>query len=293
MHKYLRAIGFSKLQKKDLDRILFEIRRNPDEHQTALDTEGNEFVELRRELAPKMGIAMRGVYNENGHFEMDYYFPYRYGREISTKVPTEVIRESARESYLGMCDDLRLGIDLIFYIQDMLTILESEQRNRKVVDFGGTILGSLSTEGKILMPVFSTAKQVENIQQFSKKHMELLTAAKDGDKEAYEELAIDDMDTYAMLSDRIEHEDIYSIVTSYFMPSGIESDKYSILGEILECKKIINHHTAELLYVMKINCNELVFDVCINSKDLYGEPQKGRRFKGNVWMQGKVYPSLT
>ena len=293
MHKYLRAIGFSNIQKKELERMMYDIRRNPDDHQTALDTEGNEFVELRRELAPKMGIAMRGVYSEDGHFETEYYFPYIRGREISTKVPVEVIRESARECFLGLCDDLRLGIDLIFFVQDMLTILESEQRNHKMVDFGGTTLASLSTEGKILMPVFSTAKQVENVQQYSKKHMELLTAAKDGDKEAYEELAIDDMDTYAMISDRIEHEDIYSIVTSYFMPSGIESDKYSVLGEILETKKVINHHTAELLYVMKVNCNDLVFDVCINSKDLYGEPQIGRRFKGNVWMQGKVFPSLS
>lgn len=292
MHKYLRAIGFSNIKKKELDRILLDIRRNPDEQQTALDTEGNEFVELRRELAPRMGIAMRGVYNENGHFVMDYYFPYRRGRDVSTKVPTEVIRESARESFLGMCDDLRLGIDLIFYIQDMLSILESEQRNRKVVDFGGTVLGSLSTEGKILMPVFSTAKQVENVQQYSKKHMELLNAAKDGDKEAYEELAIDDMDTYAMLSERIEHEDIYTIVTSYFMPSGIESDKYSVLAEILETQKVVNHHTAEMLHVMKLKCNDLVFDVCINAKDLLGEPQEGRRFKGNIWMQGKVTPSF-
>ena len=290
MHKYLRAIGFSRLQKRELDRLLFEIRRNPDHHQTALDSDGNEFVELRRELAPGIGIAIRGMYNDDGHFEMDYYFPYRYGREISTQVPTEVVRESARESYLGLCDDLRLGIDLIFYIQDMLTILESEQRGKKIVDFGGTTLSALSTEGKILLPVFSTAKQVENVQRFSEKHMELLTAAKDGDHEAYEELAIDDMDTYAMISNRIEKEDIYSIITGFFMPSGIESDKYAIMGDILEFKKVINHHTAEILYVLKLNCNEVIFDVCINSLDLYGVPEVGRRFKGKIWMQGSVHP---
>ena len=290
MHKYMRAIGFSGIRRNELNRILYEIRRNPDHHQTALDTEGNEFVELRRELAPGMGIAMRGMYNEDGHFAMDYYFPYRHGREVSTTVPAEVIRESARESYLGLCDDLRLGIDLIFYVQDMLTILESEQRNKKIVDFGGTTLGALSIEGKILMPIFTTAKQVENIQRFSEKHMELLSAAKDGDRDAYEELAMDDMDIYAMLSNRIEQEDIYSIVTSYFMPSGIESDKYAVMGEILECLKVVNHYSAETLYVLKLDCNEVVFDVCINSLDLYGVPEVGRRFKGKVWMQGSVYP---
>ena len=292
MNKYMRAIGFSRLHKRDLDRVLFEIRRNPDYHQTALDTEGNEFVELRREIAPGMGIAMRGMYNDDGHFVMDYYFPYRYGREVSTDVPAEVIRESARESFLGLCDDLRLGIDLIFYVQDMLSILESEQRNQQFVDFGGTTLGALSTEGKILLPIFSTAKQLENVQRYSEKHIELLNAAKDGDGDAYEELAIDDMDTYAMISDRVEQEDIYSIVTSYFMPSGIESDKYAILGEILEVKKVFNRHTSETLYVMKLVCNEIVFDVCINALDLFGEPAVGRRFKGNVWMQGRVRPGV-
>ena len=292
MHKYMRAIGFSSLKKKNMDQILFDIRRNPDRHQTALDTEGNEFVELRRELMPGMGIAVRGMYNEDGHFETDYYFPYHHGSEVSTNVPAEIIRESDRESFLGMCDDLRLGIDLIFYVQDMLTILESEQRNRKIVDFGGTTLSALSTEGKILMPVFSTAKQVENVQRFSEKHMELLTAAKDGDHEAYEELAMDDMDTYAMISNRIEREDIYSIITSYFMPSGIESDKYAVLGDILDCRQVVNRYTSETLYILKLECNEVIFDVCINSLDLYGVPEVGRRFKGKIWMQGSVHPGI-
>ena len=290
MHKYMRAIGFSKLRKRELDKLLYEIRRNPDHHQHALDTEGNKFVELRREMAPGMGIAMRGVYNDDGHFEMEYYFPYRYGREVSTKVPAEIVRESAQESFLGLCDDLRLGIDLIFYVQDMLTILESDQRNRRVVDFGGTILGALSTEGMILMPVHRSAKQVENVERYSKKHMELLTAAKDGDWDAYEELNFEEMDTYAMVSHRIMQEDIYSVITTYFMPSGIESDKYAVLAWILEWKKVKNRHTAETLIVMKLECNDIVFDVCINSKDLYGEPEVGRRFKGDVWMQGRVHP---
>ena len=292
MNKYMRAIGFSKLKKRDVDKILFEIRKNPDRHQTALDTEGNEFVELRKEITPKIGIAIRGMYNDDGHFKTDYYFPYIIGNEISTNVPPEIIRESSRESFLGLCDDLRLGIDLIFYVQDMLTILESEQRNRKIVDFGGITLGSLSTEGKILMPVFSTAKQVENIQKYSEKHMELLTAAKDGDSEAYEELAMTDMDTYAMISNRLENEDVYSIVTTYFMPSGIESDKYAILGEILEYKVVQNNQTSEIIYILKLNCNEIIFDVCINAFDLFGVPEVGRRFKGKIWMQGSVHPGM-
>ena len=80
------------------------------------------------------------------------------------------------------------------------------------------------------------------------------------------------------------NEDIFSIVSSTFMPYGIESDQYSILGEILDYTIVEKEH----IYCMKIECNDLIFDVCINSKDLIGEPAVGRRFKGNIWMQGRV-----
>lgn len=51
--------------------------------------------------------------------------------------------------------------------------------------------------------------------------------------------------------------------------------------------------TKEQVYIMKISCNEISFDTCINQKDLVGEPAIGRRFKGNIWMQGYInYPEL-
>ena len=46
--------------------------------------------------------------------------------------------------------------------------------------------------------------------------------------------------------------------------------------------------TGEEIYMMALSCNDLVFDVCINKKDLYGEPLAGRRFRGTIWMQGII-----
>jgi hypothetical protein len=68
----------------------------------------------------------------------------------------------------------------------------------------------------------------------------------------------------------------------------VECDQYSILGEIVNMRKVTNHITGEEIYVLTIYCNELTFDVCINIIDLFGEPQIGRRFKGNVWLQGFI-----
>jgi hypothetical protein len=68
----------------------------------------------------------------------------------------------------------------------------------------------------------------------------------------------------------------------------VECDQYSVLGEIVECKKVTNSLTEEKVYVMTIDCNELSLDVCINEQDIYGEPKEGRRFKGHVWLQGYI-----
>jgi len=73
------------------------------------------------------------------------------------------------------------------------------------------------------------------------------------------------------------------------MPSGIECDQYSILGEIKEviCKK--NRFTGEEIYDLKVECNDLYFRVGINKMDLLGEPLPGRRFKGKIWMMGTAH----
>ena len=86
----------------------------------------------------------------------------------------------------------------------------------------------------------------------------------------------------------IQTEDIYSLVDTYFMPYGIEFDHYSVLGEIIAVEKRQNKVSKENLNIITIKCNDMVFDVCINEKDLVGEPRVNRRFKGIVWMQGHI-----
>ena len=53
-------------------------------------------------------------------------------------------------------------------------------------------------------------------------------------------------------------------------------------------EKMVNQVTQEQMYLLHLESNEISFDVCINEKDLLGEPAVGRRFKGNVWLQGRV-----
>ena len=96
------------------------------------------------------------------------------------------------------------------------------------------------------------------------------------------------MDTYTAISRKIRKEDVFSIVDTYFMPFGIECDSYSIMGEILDIRKTENWQTGEELYIMNLNVNELKFDVCVPRANIVGEPAVGRRFKGNIWLQGRI-----
>ena len=120
----------------------------------------------------------------------------------------------------------------------------------------------------------------------ARDRISLIEAAKNGDEDAMETLTIEDIDLYSQISRRAMKEDLYSIIDSCFMPCGVECDQYSIIGEIKEIQKIKNIYTKEEIYLLKLECNDLNMLICINSKDLLGEPAVGRRFKGQIWMQG-------
>ena len=101
-----------------------------------------------------------------------------------------------------------------------------------------------------------------------------------------ETLTIEDIDMYSQISRRVMKEDIYSIVDSSFMPSGIECDHYTVIGEIIRVEEKLNRISDEMVYNLTLNCNDMVFHVGIAQKNLLGEPIIGRRFKGQIWMQG-------
>ena len=295
VHRYLRAIGFSELhQKKQLDKLLRDIVSHPDVHYTALSSEGFEFAEFVRMYSPDFGIAVCGEYQDDDCFYMDYFYPVFYGNGISTNESIEVERHSGNESYAGICDDSRIGVTLIFHLQNVSDYLNKRLIYGNIFQNVSTTLSAMSLEGKVLLSISKDERQKERIEQDTRNRHHLIAAAREGDEDAIESLTLEDIDTYSMISRRVANEDILSIVDSYFMPYGIESDHYSILGQILEVNSVMNVNTKEEIYILNIDANDLIFDVCINKIDLFGEPLPGRRFKGNIWMQGNLnFPENT
>ena len=236
-----------------------------------------------------MGICVRGEYDENNQFLMDYYVPFFKGSRISSYEDISVERHAEKESYAGICDDIKVGVSLIFYLQNVIAYLKRKHAGRLPVQGTSLTLSALSTQGKIIMPIQKNEKDVKRTSQMSKDRNRLIAQARKGDEDAIENLTLDDMDTYSNIAKMIVKQDVLSLVDTYFMPYGIECDQYAIMGEILDVSKVKNPITKEEIWQMTLNCNDLIMDVCINSLDLYGEPDIGRRFKGSIWLQGMIH----
>lgn len=286
MHKYLRAVGFSDFRKRDLEILLDEIIEHPEMMRVTRDSEENEFAELSREFAPNIGITVRGIFDDNDKFEIDYYYPFLVGTDISTYEEIEIQKHAEKESYAGVCDEIILGVTLIFYLQNVSDYLSEYRLSKIIPNQNGCVLSALSVDGKILCPIQKKQKEQSAYSKNKGNRSELIAEAREGNEEAIESLTLEDMDTYSLISKRVKTEDVLSIVDTCFMPFGVESDQYSIIGEIRNFKIVENKLTKENIYIINIVCNDLAFDVCINQKDLLGEPAIGRRFKGNIWMQG-------
>ena len=96
------------------------------------------------------------------------------------------------------------------------------------------------------------------------------------------------MTNYNLVNSRNIREDIYRFVDTSFIPYGFETEIYSILGNIISIEIRTNTFTKEEIYDFKIECNDIIMHILINKADLVGEPKVGRRFKGIVWLTGRV-----
>ena len=290
MHQYLKSIGFGDIESKSqLYKILAQVEKEYTHHQLILEDEQMDYCEFQKEYGAGIGIALFGDMDILSNFKREYYFPYFLGTGITSYADVAIERRSDREEFVGVCEDSRIAINLIFHVQNTIEYLKELQLSgSNGVKYSSVTLSALANEGMILLPVLKDHKQKKKQEEEVTNRMRLVNAAKAGDPIAIESLTLDDIDTYSKVSRRLVTEDIFSIVDTSIMPYGIECDKYSILGTIMDLTTIENELTEEDLYIMNLEVNNLRFDLCVPVSRVVGEPAVGRRFKGNVWLQGKI-----
>ena len=269
MHSYLRAVGFSRITKRSsIRQIITDVVETYDEKTVIENYPDGMFAEFSKNYGCDCGITVCGQYDENNVFYPDYYFPFFRGTGITTQESVVIERHADKESFAGACDDLRIGVTLIFYLQNAAEYLQQREKGNILPGGQSLTLSGLAREGKILFPVEKDKEAVKAERELTKNRNHLIAAARNGDEEAMESLTMEDMDTYSMISQRI--------VTD-------------VMGEILDFMTFKNIITGEEICQLTLDCNDMQFDVCINKNDLLGEPKIGRRFKGIIWLQGQLH----
>ena len=289
MHKYLSAIGFKHIETREqLNKLLKFTETSFQDEKTVKVKDDMEVSERIKHFTKDMGLMIVGSYDQDDQYEREHYIPFFLGKGEKKFDEIAIERHIAKNSYAGACEYPGIGITIIYYLQNAVEYLSELKYHQLNKDSVSITLSGLASEGKILLPVIQENVSFVEKEESFKRHSKLLKEARAGDENAIESLTMQEMDTYSMISKRIENEDVLSIVSTYFMPCGLECDQYSILGEILKYEKRENSLTKEKIYVMTLDCNGLEFDVCINAEDLMGEPEIGRRLKASIWLQGRM-----
>ena len=80
MHKYLRAIGFSQIVKRNqIEELMKYVVMNSSERIFTSHDDEFMFAEYSKDFAENVGLIVRGEFDEENNFYQDFYYPYLKG----------------------------------------------------------------------------------------------------------------------------------------------------------------------------------------------------------------------
>ena len=160
MHKFLRAIGMAEIKsRKDLQKIITDSIQEATIRTYTTNEEGEILAEFCKDFADGIGIAVCGIFDEEDKFIYEYYYPYLRGSGISSQEDITVERHASQESYVGSCDEVKVGVSLVFALQNMISYLKHRRENDFPVKGTTLTLSALAAKGTIMMPIAKSRKQ--------------------------------------------------------------------------------------------------------------------------------------
>ena len=292
MHAYLRSIGLTddRITEKDIEKLCDRVYEKYDHMESVRDEDTKAtFLEFSKELGKGFGLKVLGMQDSFG-FHRTSYYPYVVGSDEGSDGSVGIQKKLMGDAFIGVCNDGHVGAPLIFTLQNpgcyLRGLKEDPQHESRVT----TSFSALAKWGRILLPTRNLEHRLmETSSGWAEDRVETIQRAKMGDDEAMKELTVQNLELYGKAQDRIKDgEDILSVVDTYFIPYGMESDQYHILANIDRVREEHSSVTGEVVWKMLLNCGGLLFDACITDQDLEGLPLPGMRLKADIWMQGRI-----
>lgn len=289
MHTYLRAIGFRECKnRQQLEDIYRHTLNTPNRKIMTTISVDTSLLQFEKDFGKNFGLSLIGEYDIKGSLSIEHYFPYLKGDRFMQFENITIQKQTDKESYAGVCEDYHLGMTIIFYVINIADYAKSKWLNYSNRQITKVKFSALSVAGTVLLGMHHSKHQIVVESKGRNRRNQLLDAARNGDTDAMEQLTYDEMNTYTSISSRVIKEDVLSIIDTSFMPCGVECDHYMVIGNIYAVEKLQNIYSKEIVYNLLIEANGLMINVGINEADLQGEPKVGRRFRGEIWLQGVV-----
>ena len=286
MHTYLRAIGFRECKnRQQLEDIYRHTLNTPNRKIMTTISVDTSLLQFEKDFGKNFGLSLVGEYDIKGSLSIEHYFPYLKGDRFMQFENITIQKQTDKESYAGVCEDYHLGMTIIFYVINIADYAKSKWLNYSNRQITKVKFSALSVAGTVM---HHSKHQIAVESKGRNRRNQLLDAARNGDTDAMEQLTYDEMNTYTSISSRVIKEDVLSIIDTSFMPCGVECDHYMVIGNIYAVEKLQNIYSKEIVYNLLIEANGLMINVGINEADLQGEPKVGRRFRGEIWLQGVV-----
>ena len=131
MHSFLKAIGFSQISKREeMKKIILDVIKNYDKKNVIQNYPDGTFAEFSRNYGNDCGITVCGQYDEEDRFHVEYYYPFFRGTGVTTQEAVTVEKHVDKNAFSGACDDLRIGITLIFYLQNAAEYMKESGKEK-------------------------------------------------------------------------------------------------------------------------------------------------------------------
>ncbi len=287
MMLYIKALGFSEYDSKEkAESLVTQIIEKPTDRYITSDKEGTVKVEYYKSYGKDFGLVVRGEIDDSEELLIHTVLPYAKGRDIIDTHEVDIVEGPDVHSYSAFCEERKSGTPVSFFLQNLVDYHDIE--TEEDVYINGVKVVNFAVEGTIILPIDKDDddENLEIAEQLIRE--ELLNEAREGNEEAIDALEEEALEATKILRERLKNEDLLTILEGFFIPIGDEADIYSVLGTIIEAKKLVNRVTREYVWRIKLSCMNMVLDVYINSEDLVGKPTKGMRFKGTSWVHGSI-----
>lgn len=283
---YIRALGFSAFDTKDKAEILVaNIIKSPDKKDKWTVNDENN-IEYFKEYGDGFGLMIRGSVSEDEELNVHSLLPYSLGQHVTDIHEVDVVKQSEQEVYHGFCEEFSSGTPISFFLQNLTDYKKAEIL--KDIYINDIRISAYCVEATVILPIDKDDTDIMLEEEEDKIRKELLDQARKGDEEAMTILDDEAFEASEVLQERLQSEDILSVLEGFFVPVGDHDDIYSFLGNIEEVEELKNQETEEEIFRLKIQCMSITIDVFVNKNDLVGYPSKGMRFKATSWVHGTV-----